>query len=169
MTALEGKNYYEILGLPKTATTEEIKLSYREIAQVYHPDSNFYSEIVGDGMEAAPQSQSLTPEQEATFKLITAAYTTLSNPERRGRYDQTLAPDLRGWTETDLRVPRDQWNLSSQDETPNVPHAWGTFGKVEENPRSTFDLPDHESRPMSEMFYSKKHSWFTRLCWFFGL
>jgi molecular chaperone DnaJ len=61
---------YELLGLPRGATLVEIKRSYRRLARRYHPDIN-----PGDNTA------------EARFKEITRAYETLSDPERRTRYD----------------------------------------------------------------------------------
>jgi molecular chaperone DnaJ len=61
---------YELLGLPREATLVEIKRSYRRLARKYHPDIN-----PGDNTA------------EARFKEITRAYETLSDPERRTRYD----------------------------------------------------------------------------------
>lgn len=83
-----NKNYYELLGVPRDASTEQIKEAYKEIARVYHPDSNYYSDIV---------DYSLNGDQVDIFKAITAAYHTLTNSSKRAAYDQTLAPDLRGW------------------------------------------------------------------------
>jgi molecular chaperone DnaJ len=61
---------YELLGLPRGATLMEIKRSYRRLARKYHPDIN-----PGDNTA------------EARFKEITRAYETLSDPDRRLRYD----------------------------------------------------------------------------------
>ena len=61
---------YELLGLPRGATLVEIKRSYKRLARRYHPDIN-----PGDNTA------------EARFKEITRAYETLSDPERRLRYD----------------------------------------------------------------------------------
>src|ERR687896_2762268 len=61
---------YELLGIARGATLVEIKRSYRRLARKYHPDIN-------PGDNAA----------EARFKEITRAYETLSDPERRMRYD----------------------------------------------------------------------------------
>ncbi len=64
-------DYYEILGLNKDATTEEIKKAYRKLALKYHPDRN-----------------SSDSNAEKKFKEINEAYQVLSDPEKRTRYDQ---------------------------------------------------------------------------------
>jgi|TARA_R110000796_G_C14506966_1_gene429499 molecular chaperone DnaJ len=61
------KNYYEILGVSKEATPEEIKKSYRKLSLKYHPDKN--------------------PQGEETFKEISEAYGILSNPDKKAKYD----------------------------------------------------------------------------------
>ncbi|MEQ4720833.1 molecular chaperone DnaJ [Nonomuraea sp. B19D2] len=65
------KDYYAVLGVPKTATAEEIKKAYRKLARQYHPDSN-----QGD------------PSKEAKFKEVSEAYDVLSDTKRRKEYDE---------------------------------------------------------------------------------
>lgn len=72
-----AKNYYEILGVDRSATTEEIKKAFRRVARETHPDAN-------------PND----PEAETRFKLAAEAYEVLSNPERRRRYDRGDNIDL---------------------------------------------------------------------------
>ncbi len=68
-----AKNYYEILGVSKTATQDEIKTAYRKLARQYHPDLHPNDE------EAAKK-----------FKEINEANETLSDPEKRKQYDFQL-------------------------------------------------------------------------------
>lgn len=65
------RDFYDILGLSKGATAEEIKKSYRKLAIQFHPDKN-------------PDN----PEAEAKFKEAAEAYEVLSNAEKRQKYDQ---------------------------------------------------------------------------------
>ena len=70
-TATDFKDYYEILGVSKSATPEEIKKAYRKLARKYHPDLN-----PGD------------KEAELKFKDLNEANEVLSEPQKRQKYDQ---------------------------------------------------------------------------------
>ncbi|MEV4015381.1 molecular chaperone DnaJ [Nonomuraea angiospora] len=65
------KDYYAVLGVPKTATPEEIKKAYRKLARQYHPDTN-----QGDATK------------ETKFKEVSEAYDVLSDTKRRKEYDE---------------------------------------------------------------------------------
>lgn len=73
------QDYYEALGVNKSASADEIKRAYRRMAIKYHPDKN-----PGD------------KEAEAKFKQCAEAYEVLSDPEKRRRYDQFGHEGLRG-------------------------------------------------------------------------
>ena len=66
------RDYYEVLGVARGATVEEIKKAYRKLALQWHPDRN-------------PDNKT---EAEAKFKEATEAYEVLHDPQQRARYDQ---------------------------------------------------------------------------------
>jgi curved DNA-binding protein len=86
---VEYKDYYKILGVPKSASEKEIKAAYRKLAHKHHPDKN-------QGNKDA----------EARFKEIAEAYDVLGDKEKRKRYDELGAnwsaysrgaPGAQGW------------------------------------------------------------------------
>jgi curved DNA-binding protein len=72
----QPRDYYEVLGVPRTASQQEIQRAYRKLARQYHPDVN------------------KDPSAENRFKEISQAYDVLSDPDTRKRYD-AFGPDFR--------------------------------------------------------------------------
>lgn len=83
---MEFKDYYEIMGVKRDASQDEIKRAYRKLARKYHPDV------------------SKEPDAEARFKEVGEAYEVLKDPEKRAAYDQLGANWKAG---QDFRPPPD--------------------------------------------------------------
>lgn len=75
------RDYYEVLGVDKNATDEELKKAYRKLAKKYHPDAN-------------PDNKK---EAEAKFKEVNEAYETLSDKQKRSMYDRFGADGPQGF------------------------------------------------------------------------
>ena len=67
----EKRDYYEVLGVSKGASDDEIKKAFRKMSKKYHPDLN-------------PNNK----EAEKKFKEVNEAYQVLSDPEKKSKYDQ---------------------------------------------------------------------------------
>jgi len=68
--AVEYKDYYDVLGVSRDASQDEIRRAYRRLAREYHPDLN------------------ADPDAEERFKELGESYEVLSDPDKRGRYDR---------------------------------------------------------------------------------
>ena len=71
MATTEKRDYYEVLGIPRNASLDDIKKAYRKMAVKFHPDKN-----------------PTNPEAEEKFKEAAEAYAVLSDEEKRARYDR---------------------------------------------------------------------------------
>jgi curved DNA-binding protein len=101
--AVQFRDYYETLGVSKTATEDEIRSAFRKLARKYHPD-------VAKDKKAA----------EEKFKQINEAYEVLSDPEKRQKYDQLGA----NWNQPGGFQPPPQWSGQSGGGF----HQWGGDG-----------------------------------------
>jgi len=104
MSTNKKKDYYEILGVSRNASTEEIKKAFRRLALKYHPDRN------------------KSPEAEEKFKEIGEAYEVLSDPEKRRLYDMYGHAGLKGTTFTDFS------SINLNDLLESIFGGFGGFG-----------------------------------------
>lgn len=113
-----AKDYYEILGVKKDASKEEIKKAYRKLARKWHPDIN-------------PGNK----EAEQRFKEISAAYDCLGNDEKKKLYDEFGEDGLRaGFDEKKAREYK-QWGAYGQDaayEGDSGDRAYGRYQSYED-------------------------------------
>src|SRR3989304_4069049 len=74
------RDYYEVLGVPRNASPEEVKRAFRRLAMQHHPDRN------------------KEPGAEERFKEISEAYEVLSDPQRRAAHDPLAHDGLQGFS-----------------------------------------------------------------------
>ncbi len=92
---MKYKNYYEILGVNRKSSKDEIRTSYRKLAKKYHPDTN------------------KSVEAEMMFKDITEAYDTLTNEEKRRKYDRQTNRLGYGFVENDSSLSNVTYEFKS--------------------------------------------------------
>jgi len=118
------KDYYETLGVARSATADEIKRAYRRLAKQYHPDRNAGNR-----------------EAERKFKEVQAAYDVLKDPEKKSQYDR-FGPAAVGNWRTDPASGQRVYTWSSGGPHINVDDLedlFSAFGGVGRGGRSPFD------------------------------
>lgn len=98
---MKFSDYYEVMGLGRDASAEDIKRAYRRLARKYHPDV------------------SKEPDAEARFKEVGEAYEVLRDPEKRAAYDRLGA----NWREGQDFEPPPDWNFEFESEPPAGAHS----------------------------------------------
>ncbi len=78
--AMEGRDFYQLLGVPRDADKKDIRAAYFELSKIFHPDSLFGKEL-----------GSFKTKMEAVFKRLTEAYEALGRHQKRKEYDEYLA------------------------------------------------------------------------------
>lgn len=104
---VEYKDYYQVLGVPRTASDDEIKKAFRKLARQYHPD------VARDKKGA-----------EEKFKEINEAYEVLGQPENRKKYDALGTQ----WQEGAGFEPPPGWQPNHKGQTPNASRFEFHFG-----------------------------------------
>src|SRR3954454_18142695 len=104
---VQFRDYYETLGVPKTATEDDIRSAFRKLARKYHPD------VAKDKKTA-----------EEKFKEINEAYEVLGDPEKRKKYDQ-LGAD---WNRPGGFQPPPGWERGGAQQPGGGFHQWGGDG-----------------------------------------
>lgn len=121
-------DFYEILGVSKDAEPEQIKKAYRELALKYHPDRN-------------PDN----PAAEEKFKLVNEAYSTLSDPDKKSRYD------LGGYNSQDPFRKQSETAGAGYGENPYGQYTWTYYGPFGTS-GSGSNRPDYETYTRREAF-----------------
>lgn len=105
------RDHYEVLGVSRSASTDEIKRAYRSLAKKYHPDRN-----PGD------------PSAEDKFKDVQHAYSVLSDPKKREQYDQFGDVAVGEWQTRPTGEQVYQWGGGSSVRVEDLEDLFSAFG-----------------------------------------
>jgi curved DNA-binding protein len=133
--ATRVRDYYEVLGVPRTASQKDIKSAFRNLARQHHPDVN-----PGD------------PQAAERFKEINEAHEVLSDPEKRKKYDQ-LGPDWRQYEQWEKAGGAGAGPFGQAGRPEGA--AFGQGPRVEYRTTSPEDLEDlfGSDSPFSDFFH----------------
>ncbi|HEY8102770.1 MAG TPA: DnaJ C-terminal domain-containing protein [Burkholderiaceae bacterium] len=129
---MKNRDYYQVLGVARTASTADIKKAYRKLARQLHPD-------VSDD-----------PHGEEKFKVVVEAYATLKNPDKRRQYDKLHKPPIEEYRSPppDRQERNDIHVKDFQDfGTSDMPNATKSRGRSEQ--RAQKQEQNHEPAPVS--------------------
>lgn len=153
---MSEKDYYEILGVSRSASDDVIKRTYRKLAKKYHPDRN-------------PDN----PQAESKFKEVQQAYDVIRDKEKRAKYDQYGEVGVGQWSNSPHGQKVYQWGGGSSVNINDLEDLFSTFGGganhsvfndlfggVGTSPRGTPSVPqrgqDHE-QPVQLTFDQAVH------------
>lgn len=126
---MKQKNYYDILGVNKKSSKEEIKINYRKLAKKYHPDAN------KDNIKA-----------EEMFTDVTEAYATLMSDEKKKKYDKQVAKYKYGFVEEDDSLSNIKYEIKSGVNVINdLLNTILGFKKYDKNNNPNFKSNDNKS------------------------
>ena len=116
------RDLYDILGVPRGASADQIKKAYRKLAKKYHPDVN-------------PNNKAA----EEKFKEVTAAADVLGDPKKRALYDEFGADSLRSGFDAAKADAYRQWKSQGASPGGGVPFDFGDFREVRVGEAGTYD------------------------------
>lgn len=120
---MSHQDYYEILGVSRSASADEIKRAYRKLAKQHHPDRN-------------PGN----PEAETKFKEAQGAYSVLSDTQKRAEYDQFGRAGVGDWQQRQGGQRVYSWGGGSQINSEDLEDLFSAFGGGGSGPQaSVFD------------------------------
>lgn len=113
---MAAKDYYQVLGISRSASADDIKLAYRRLARKYHPDV------------------SRVPGAEEHFKAVNEAYETLGDSSKRSKYEQQQAPAKPTPTSSSVNTARKVdvafFEEISKQDIPNTRHSSTLFNNL---------------------------------------
>lgn len=141
-----NKNLYEVLGVEKNASTEEIKKAYKKLAQIYHPDMH----------ATASEEEKLMYEEK--FKELNNAHEILSNPTKKAEYDYDLAYEKAKNTSTYQNSSYNNEGYSSYSTKRNRSQEYDdTYNDFDDEP---FSMVNELKEIFSETKEKYKQAWY---------
>jgi len=141
-------NYYDVLGISRSATTKDIKAAYRKLALKYHPDKN-------------PDKNA-----EEIFKSVSEAYATLSDDKKRKRYDfecdnpvQDDLSDMQWWGKSPGEEPgnpfgkKRAYDFKGKNKFGETDSSWFPHSKTHHRAAPHRDFSLHEARDLFNSFF----------------